>query len=105
MITAVTTFKLPKPVTREEARSIFLSTAPLYRDVPGLFRKTYVLSEDGMTAGGIYFWNSRGEAEALYTDAWRARAREKYGADPTVTYFESPVVVDNVTNEINSDDE
>ncbi|WP_342713044.1 monooxygenase [Bradyrhizobium sp. B124] len=105
MITAVTTFKLPKPVTREEARSIFLSTAPLYRDVPGLFRKTYVLSEDGMTAGGIYFWNSRGEAEALYTAAWRARARDKYGADPTVTYFESPVVVDNVTKEISSDDE
>lgn len=105
MITAVTTFRLPKPVTREEARSIFLSTAPLYRDVPGLFRKTYVLSEDGMTAGGIYFWNSRGEAEALYTDAWRARAREKYGADPTVTYFESPVVVDNIANEIRSDDE
>lgn len=105
MITAVTTFKLPKPVTREEARSIFLSTAPLYRDVPGLFRKTYVLSEDGMTAGGIYFWNSRGEAEALYTDAWRARARDKYGADPTVTYFESPVVVDNVAKGINSDDE
>ncbi|MCC8954527.1 monooxygenase [Bradyrhizobium sp. Pear77] len=105
MITAVTTFRLPKPVTRAEARSIFLSTAPLYRDVPGLFRKTYVLSEDGMTAGGIYFWNSRGEAEALYTDTWRARAREKYGADPTVTYFESPVVVDNVTKEISSDDE
>ena len=103
MITAVTTFKLPKPVTREEARSIFLSTAPLYRDVPGLFRKTYVLSEDGMTVGGIYFWNSRGEAEALYTDAWRARAREKYGADPTVTYFESPVVVDNVAEQIAAD--
>ncbi|WP_166303303.1 YdhR family protein [Bradyrhizobium sp. 2S1] len=103
MITAVTTFRLPKPVTPEEARSIFLSTAPIYRDVPGLFRKTYVLSEDGMTAGGIYFWNSRAEAEALYTEAWRARAREKYGADPTVTYFESPVVVDNVAQQVLSD--
>ncbi|WP_298375142.1 monooxygenase [uncultured Bradyrhizobium sp.] len=103
MITAITTFSLPKPITREEARSIFLSTAPIYRGVQGLFRKTYVLSEDGMTAGGIYFWNSRGEAEALYTDAWRARAREKYGADPTVTYFESPVVVDNVTKGIVTD--
>ncbi len=100
MITAVTTFKLPKPISREEAQSIFLSTAPLYRDVPGLFRKTYVLSDDGMTAGGIYFWSSRREAEALYTDAWRARAREKYGADPTVSYFESPVVVDNVAKQI-----
>lgn len=103
MITAVTTFELPKPITREEARSIFLSTAPLYREVPGLFRKTYVLSDDGMTAGGIYFWNSRREAEALYTEAWRARAREKYGADPTVSYFESPVVVDNVAQQIVAD--
>ena len=103
MITAVTTFRLPKPLTREEARSIFRSTAPLYRGVPGLFRKTYVLSEDGMTAGGIYFWSSREEAEALYTDAWRARARDKYGADPTVTYFESPVVVDNVAEQTLSD--
>lgn len=103
MITAVTTFRLPKPITREEARSIFLSTAPLYREVPGLFRKTYVLSDDGLTAGGIYFWNSRREAEALYTEAWRARAREKYGADPTVSYFESPVVVDNVAQQIVAD--
>src|SRR5262249_33154695 len=67
MITAVTSFRLPKPITREEARAIFLSTAPIYRGVAGLSRKTYVLSEDGMTAGGIYFWNSRREAEALYT--------------------------------------
>ncbi|AUC95098.1 MULTISPECIES: hypothetical protein [Bradyrhizobium] len=104
MITAVTTFKFPKPITREEARSLFLSTAPIYREVPGLFRKTYVLSDDGMTAGGIYFWNSRPEAEALYTDAWRARAREKYGADPTVSYFESPVVVDNVARQIVADE-
>ncbi|MHC2336836.1 monooxygenase [Bradyrhizobium sp. USDA 4454] len=103
MITAVTSFKLPKPITREEARAIFLSTAPIYRGVQGLFRKTYLLSEDGMTAGGIYFWNSREEAEALYTNAWRGRARDKYGADPTVSYFESPVVVDNVAEQVLSD--
>jgi hypothetical protein len=92
MITAMTTFVLPKPITREEAKNIFLSTAPNYRGVPGLFGKTYVFSEDGATVGGIYFWNSRPEAEAMFTEAWRA-----------VTYFESPVVVDNVKNEIISD--
>ena len=103
MITAITAFRLPKPITREEAKSIFLSTAPNYRDVEGLFGKTYVLSEDGATAGGIYFWNSRREAEALFTEAWRSSVREKYGTDPTITYFESPVVVDNVTDKIHSD--
>jgi hypothetical protein len=103
MITVITRFQLPKPITREEARSIFLSTAPKYRGVAGLFRKCYVLSQDGNTAGGIYLWNSGAEAEAIYTDSWRAFVREKYGTDPSLTYFESPVVVDNVTNEILSD--
>lgn len=100
MITVFTTFTLPKPITREEARSIFLSTAPKYRGVQGLLRKTYVLSQDGGTAGGVYLWNSRPEAETMYTESWRAFVREKYGTDPVVTYFESPVVVDNVSRQI-----
>ena len=104
MITALTTFTLPKPITREEARSIFLSTAPKYQGVPGLLRKTYLLSEDGLTAGGVYFWNSKAEAEAVYTPAWRSFVKEKYGTEPSITYFESPVVVDNVAQQIFSDD-
>ena len=104
MITTITTFRLPKPITREEARTIFLSTAPKYRGVPGLVRKCYVLSQDGSTAGGIYLWNSRADADAMYTESWKAFVREKYGTDPTITYFESPVVVDNVTNQILSDE-
>lgn len=103
MITTITTFRLPKPITREEAQGIFLSTAPKYRDVPGLYRKCYILSEDGQTAGGIYLWKSRADAEAMYTESWREFVRGKYGTDPSVTYFESPVVVDNVTHEILSD--
>jgi hypothetical protein len=103
MIIAFTSFRLPEPITREQARSIFVSTAPTYRGVPGLFRKHYVLSEDGATAGGVYLWNSRAEAQALYTDAWRAFVREKYGTDPTVTYFESPVLVDNVAQQVLTD--
>lgn len=100
MITAITTFKLPKPITREEARTIFLSTAPKYQGVPGLVRKVYVLSEERSTVGGIYLWNSRVDADAMYTESWRAFVREKYSTEPLVTYFDSPVVVDNVTNEI-----
>ena len=103
MITAITTFRLPKPITREEARAIFLSTAPKYQGVPGLVRKVYVLSQDGSTAGGIYLWNSRVDADAMYTESWKAFVREKYGTDPSVTYFDSPLVVDNVTHEILSD--
>ncbi|RKF49447.1 YdhR family protein [Paraburkholderia fungorum] len=104
MITVITSFKLPKPITREEARSLFLSKAPRYRGVAGLLRKCYVLSQDGSTAGGVYLWRSRAEAEAMYTENWKTIARQTYGADPSVTYFESPVVIDNVTDEILSDE-
>lgn len=104
MITSITTFKLQKPITRDEAQRIFQSTAPKYRGVAGLLRKTYILSEDGATAGGVYLWKSRADAEALYTESWKAFVREKYGTDPSITYFDSPIVVDNVANEIISDE-
>ncbi|QEM82107.1 monooxygenase [Halomonas binhaiensis] len=104
MITVMTTFTLPTLITRQEARNIFLSTAPEYRDVQGLLRKTYIVSDDGRTVGGIYFWKSRPEAEAMYTESWRQFVREKYGTEPTVTYFESPVVVDNQSHQILGDE-
>ena len=100
MIIAMTAFTLPKPITPEEARSIFLSTAPKYQGVPGLVRKHYLLSLDGASVGGVYLWNSRLEAEAMYTAAWRAFVRQKYSTDAVVTYFESPVTVDNLTQQI-----
>ena len=103
MITALVQFKLPQPVTREKAQELFVGTAPKYRQVSGLIRKYFLLSEDGGTAGGVYLWKSKKDAEGLYTKEWENSIRERYGAIPAVTYFESPVVVDNVTNEIVSD--
>jgi len=72
--------------------------------VAGLHRKCYVLSQDGSTVGGIYLWNSRAEAEAMYTERWKNFVREKYHAEPSLTYFDTPVVVDNVSHEIISDE-
>jgi hypothetical protein len=100
MITALVQFKLPQPVTQDQATAIFSSTAPRYRDVPGLIRKYYILSTDGATAGGVYLWKSREDAERLYTEDWRKFIADKYGAEPSVQYFATPVVVDNVIGEI-----
>jgi len=100
MITALIRFKIPEPMSREKAQEVFSSTAPKYREVQGLIRKYYLLSDDGGTAGGVYLWESREDAERLYTDDWKKFIVEKYGAEPSITYFESPVVVDNVSGEI-----
>jgi hypothetical protein len=100
MITVIAEFKLPQPMTIEQARMTFLSTAPKYQGMAGLIRKYYFLAPDGTKAGGIYLWQSREESDRLYTDEWKSFVRGKYGSDPTLTYLETPVVVDNVLNEI-----
>ena len=100
MITAFVEFKLPQPITVAEAKATFLSTAPKYQGMPGLIRKYYYLSEDGAKAGGIYLWESKAQAEQVYTEEWKAFVRGKYGSEPSLTYLECPVVVDNTTHQI-----
>ena len=104
MITALVQFELPQPISLEEAREVFSGTAPKYREIRGLIRKYYVLSRDGRTAGGVYLWESREDAERLYTQEWRSFVREKYGAAPSVVFLETPVVVDNAAGTIITDD-
>ena len=96
MITAIVQFQLPSPVTLAEATRRFESSAPKYQNLPGLIRKYYIRSEDGRIAGGVYLWQSRQAAERVYDGEWRARVEKLYGAKPTITWFDSPVVVDNL---------
>jgi heme-degrading monooxygenase HmoA len=97
MITAVVQFTLPKPISLEEAARTFESSAPKYKNLPGLVRKYYLRSEDGRRAGGVYLWETRAAAEAVYDGAWKARVRELYGSEPEIAWFDTPVIVDNQT--------
>ena len=101
MITTIVQFKLPDGTSLEAATEIFKKTAPMYRTMNGLVRKYYLYGDDG-TAGGAYLWESRQAAEAVYTDEWRKMVTERYGAEPVVRYFESPVIVDNALGEIST---
>jgi heme-degrading monooxygenase HmoA len=95
MITAVVKILLPKPVSSEEASRAFESTAPIYKDLRGLLRKYYLRSEDGRYVGGVYVWETRADAEAVYTPEWKARVKQLYGAEPEISWFETPLIVDN----------
>jgi Putative mono-oxygenase ydhR len=103
MVTAFVQFRVPAPMSRERAKEVFSGTAPNYQKVQGLIRKYYLLSEDGGTAGGVYLWQSKEDAKKLYTQDWKKFVKEKYGAEPSITYFHSPVIVDNLTREIIKD--
>ena len=67
---------------------------------PGLQWKIWTENSEAGEAGGIYLWSSREDADRLYTDEWKAFVRGKYGTDPSLTFLECPVVVDNLSHEI-----
>lgn len=95
MITAIVQFSLSNPMTLDEARQAFESTAPKYQGVRGLVRKYYLRSEDGRRAGGVYLWETRAAAEVVYNAEWQARVKQLYGSEPEITWFDTPVIVDN----------
>ena len=94
-VTAIVRIPLSDGMTREAATAAFEASAPRYRGVRGLVRKYYLFSEEARTGGGVYVFESREDAERLHDDAWRASIRERYGAEPSIEMFESPVIVDN----------
>lgn len=92
--TVIVTFPLGETISLDMAKSMFEASAPTYKKIPGLIRKYYLYGE-GPMGGGVYLWESKEAAEQLYTKAWRDRLAERVGAQPSVQYFSSPVIVDN----------
>jgi hypothetical protein len=95
MITAIVNFDLPENMTAEQAREMFEASAPRYETVPGLIRKYYLYDASTHTGGGVYLWKDRASADELYEGGWRESIRERFGSDPRVAWFDTPVVVDN----------
>ena len=95
MITAIVRFKLPTNIDAAKAAELFQGSAPKYRGVTGLIRKYYLFDAESRTGGGCYLWESREAAERVYTAEWRKMIAERYGAAPEISFFETPVVVDN----------
>jgi hypothetical protein len=94
MITAIVRFKLPEGTSLAAAKTMFEKSAPNYKNAPGLVRKYYLFGED-RTGGGVYLWESREAADRMYSEGWRKMIAERYGVAPDITYYETPVIVDN----------
>ena len=103
MTTSITRFQLPPGVPVEAIKNGFREVAPKFKEPPGLLRKYFLISEDGKTGGGVYLWKSMEQARTFSEGVIRPMIKDKFKMDPSIEYYESPVVVDNLTSEIISD--
>jgi hypothetical protein len=83
----------PAGLPRATVEAGMARSAPTYAAVPGLIRKYFTIGQADF--GGLYLFRDRASAQTWFSDAWRARVVATYGAQPTVTYFDVPLVVDN----------
>jgi hypothetical protein len=97
VITAIVRFKLPATVDAAKAAELFEASAPKYQGLAGLVRKYYLFDAESRTGGGCYLWESREAADRVYNSEWRKMITDRYGAPPEISYFETPVVVDNTS--------
>jgi hypothetical protein len=100
MITAIVRFKLPATIDAAKAAELFQGSAPKYQGLNGLVRKYYLYDAESRTGGGCYLWESREAAERVYTADWRKMIADRYGSAPEISFFETPVIVDNMTGKI-----
>jgi hypothetical protein len=97
MITAIVRFAFPPGTSLDAAKAMFEKSAPNYKGAPGLIRKYYLYGEDQI-GGGVYLWESREAADRMYSEAWKKTITEKFGYAPKITYYDTPVIVDNLRN-------
>ncbi len=102
MITAIVQFKVGPGADKAQISENMKKVAPKFEGMPNLIRKNFLFDGDNGVGGGVYTWESREAAEAVYAEGgpWRQSIRDIYGVDPDITYFETPVIVDNKMGEI-----
>ena len=99
MITSITKFALPAGIALEEFRSSLFAVAPKFQGLPGLQSKFFLISEDGSHGGGVYLWNTKEDALA-FEPIIKSLIKQNLGVEAEISYFETPVVVDNIGKQI-----
>lgn len=73
----------------------FAAAAPAFRGVPGLLQKHFLLAADCRSAGGVYVWETEAAARAFMHERVAPMIREKFGVEPTIEFYDSPVSVED----------
>lgn len=100
MITTIVSFPLPPGLSIDTLKKDLVGVAPQFQAPPGLLRKYFLISEDGAASGGVYLWKTSEQARDFSEGFLRSMIRENFHVDPSITYFDTPVIVDNITSEI-----
>ena len=99
MIIVIVTFKISPDVTESTLKDKFMESSGLYKDTPGLIRKNYLSDVKNNTAGGVYCFDTLENAQNWFDDKRIDWLTKRY-SKPEINFYDNPIVIDNISNEI-----
>ncbi len=95
MILAIVTFRYGDDFDPKHFDETGRARRDFYVGRDGLRQKLYWVDHEHREAGGAYVWESRDAAERVYTDEWKTRAEQAFGARPEIRFL---TVTDVIVN-------
>ena len=83
----------------EKLMNICQADLEIFRNVPGLVQKYYVVEEATGALSGIYVFKNKNAKEAFWNSALAASIPARYGVDPAtlrVEHFDMSIVMNDV---------
>ena len=99
MFVVIVKFKISDSVDNDSIKEKFKETAPMYQETKGLIRKNYLFNESKNIAGGVYIFDNSENGFAWFDESRIQWLTDRY-SQPEITYFDSPVEVNNDSNKI-----
>jgi heme-degrading monooxygenase HmoA len=94
-VATVVQITLPAGVSQEKLLAGFKASVPIYQQVPGLLRKSFITSGEAAQRqfGGVYLWRDEASAQAFFNSAWHERVRSSYGTTASIEWFDTPILL------------
>ena len=87
-------FRMDEMISTAELRERFAAAYDIFRDMPGLFSKTWWINQEKKEWGALYVFNSQKEQEEYAnSDLWLNKVPAKWGVTPEVTVLEVAAVL------------
>jgi hypothetical protein len=94
-IVTITKVRKPWYVLPFILRRAFKKAVPEYQKIEGLKFKYFATTNDGKHFGGIYLWETKEKAAALFSEKWFEAVRRRFKTEGIVNHYTLQAVADH----------
>jgi hypothetical protein len=100
LIVTVVRFSVRPGIGLSDLENLFADSIDKFVGMGGLKIKYFMKAAEDPIGASVYLWNSMDDARNFFTEEWMEFMQAKYGDRPQLDYFDCPIVIDNLHEEV-----